>query len=177
MGHFFSDDVLTHMRKTNPQSLEAIVSEFPIKLKRAMYAAAERGNLKTGTWVNCGFNAAGKVIGVSNINSNSKAAAVFNISDTLVSRFITKWDGFRMDSSHLSDLLKSALLTVGIETPPDALKEQRKTGVIIYTDTVYKSAQTKFLEELEQADTPADLGITNAEFAAAADFVHDLVST
>lgn len=172
---FFPEEARTHFRKQNPYSLEAIISEFPVKAKKAMYAAAEKGGLKTGTWVNCGWNAAGKMID-EQVSSTSAAATAFGVPESLVTRFIHMWDGFHMGSPALSELLKSAILTVGIAVPPEDLAEQRKTGVVVYTGLVYKGAQTKFLEELAAAETPADLGITDEEMAAAAAFVDELVS-
>lgn len=178
---YFSPEVHEHFRRTDPfgtgshhrDSLEAIVSQFPVPLKQALYAASEKGRLNNGTWDDCGFNAAGKAVG-QRVTSHQAAADAFNIPVQLVTRFIDKWDSLRLSQTGLSRLLKSVLLDVGVMVP--VAEYVREPGTIVIDVMAFKGAETEFIEQLAAASTPADLGISDEEFEAAASMVHDLVT-
>lgn len=173
---FFSDEVHEHFHKTDRGSLEGIISEFPIKLKRAMYAATEFGRIGANRWeargasVGCAFHRAGEVEG-EYIVDTAAAAKVFDTPQRLVSRFITKWDTIKASDTSRARILKDALLAVGIETPPwDGEGEHN----VVIASIAFKGAETKFLEQLEAVDSVADLvhlGFTEDDFDVANELV------
>lgn len=162
-------------------SLEQIVSQFPVQLKQAMYAAAELGSMRAGTWNGCAFNKAGDIEG-KDVASVASAARAFNVSQSLVERFIRVWDSKRhIPDSGRTALLKRILTNVGISTPPDAYRQTESSDgpvVTVIDEVVYKGEQTKFIEALEKASTLEDfvkMGL-NEEVLDEAKALVDLVS-
>lgn len=165
MGNFFPEDALEYQRKTDTYGLKSIIEQFPVKLKKALYAAAKTGHVKSGTWNGCAFNKAGKQVGIS-ISSSNRAAGVFNIQEDLVTQFIRRWDSINLGSAKRADLLMRVLENIGITTPLDNAKPNHpidNLSPIVFNYEVYKSSQTKFIEELETVKTIEDLGISQEE--------------
>lgn len=133
--------------------LEAIVAEFPPKLKQAMYAAANHGVLKRGTWNNCAFNAADKVLklgeagtssdGDGYVSSIKKAAEVFGIKETQVKHFIRVWDTRPGSDKECTEFLKETILKVGLFSEPG------KSLPKIIKKRIYTSEETRMKEEFE----------------------------
>ena len=132
--------------------LKSVVAPFPPQLKQAMYAAAEKGLIKRGTWDGCAFNAAGAHVG-ENVSAISTAARAFGVDETIVQRFITAWDGMVGTDERCTGLLKAALLNVGLTedmTIPSRVKR-------VIRGYAYKSLETQFHEELANVESIADL--------------------
>lgn len=174
---FFSDEQRKQMRGFSfPKgSLEHIVSQFPIPLKQAMFAASQTGRLNFRSWNNCAFNAAGKAVDAE-VNSTLAAAQTFGITTRLVADFISKWDGLNTSPERLPAVLKNAILDVGITTPPEVYRRQEHDGTLVIDHTVFKGSQTEWLEQLESVDNLADLGISDEEVAAVAGMVGELAA-
>lgn len=178
-SQFFPPEVHDHFKKTETGSLEAIVSGFPIQLKKVMYAVAEKGKVTGKRWVGsdgtgCAFNEAGKIAG-SQVTSTFAAAKAFGVSESLVSRFISTWDSMNLTDKGRATLLKRVLTDVGVETPPGYANNNGRSTVI--NSYAFKGAQTQFLEQLETVETVADMGFSDEEIQAASDLVDSLVGT
>lgn len=163
---FFPPEALSHHRKHNPNSLDNIIVQFPIKLKKALYAVAEKGDIKARTWNGCALNQAGLEYNKT-VHASQQAARAFNISETLVNRFIRRWDSFLMSSPNRAKLLKETLIRIGITVPPEQYST-RSEGTVVFDFTPFKSLQTRFIEELDDVKTINDIpGMSFSEISAA----------
>lgn len=158
---FLPDGAVEHHRSmtTGGNPLTNVVRGFNPGLKQAMYAAAEKGLIKRGTWDGCAFNAAGETVGQP-VASFTSAARAFNVPEALVERFVRVWDGMKGSDQRCTGLLKAALLDVGLTeelTVPARVKR-------IVRGYAYKSLETKFHEQLAEVESIADLpGMDNVK--------------
>jgi hypothetical protein len=153
MGRFLPTEALIHGKvQSSASGLKDVVSKFPPNLKQAMYAAATKYDLKRGTWNGCAFNEAGYEVG-GEATSTASAAEVFGISTGLVTEFINTWDADTRTDRERTAYLKDLLLEVGLTTPVEV--EGKK--VTVFSSTVFKGTQSKFIEELESVNSLADL--------------------
>jgi len=185
---YFPKEALEHHRRTTKSTftpLEQIISEFPVRLKQAMLAAAEHGHLRARTWSGCAFNKAGEVAGTNTkVTSTRSAATAFGVAESLVERFINVWDSkLRMDDESRASLLKRCLLNVGVSTPPGKYTIDTTTphvfGTVVIVETVYKGEQTKFIEALDKAETLEDfvaMGLDEEALDEAKGLVDQLVN-
>lgn len=183
---YFPEDAMKHINHREPTSLEGIVAQFPPNLKQAMYSAATKGaGLASSRWgregngkPGCAFHEAGRAADPNiSITSITTAAAVFGISEGLVQRFITTWDGMHIATeTGRANMLKQILLDVGVTTPIAEI-DHANDSVVVISDVVYKGTQTQFVEALEKVDTIVDLGFDVDEAVAADDLVSLLVPT
>ena len=110
--------------------LVGVVQPIPAKGRRALYAAANAGLLRRGTWDGCAFNRAGLEIGIP-IRSRGEAAHAFGTTPEAVRDFIEVWDRLWGSNRHCTQLLRDALEHVGLfddadegaTVPGDALAE------------------------------------------------------
>ena len=93
--------------------LISVVQPFDHDLRRALYAAANLGSLRRRTWNGCAFNRAAAILGME-VNHLSGAADAFQLPVQRVNDFITTWDRLRGSDGHCTELLRDALLTVGL---------------------------------------------------------------
>ena len=126
---FLPQEAVDHHKSVyaSQNSLRSVVAPFPPQLKQAMYAAADRGLIKRGTWDGCAFNAAGEQIN-KHVTASTHAARAFGVSTSVVDRFIRTWDSMKGSDVRCTGLLKSALLDVGLATPmtiPGRVEEDR----------------------------------------------------
>src|SRR4051794_4414055 len=87
------------------------------KGKQAIYAATNEGTLKRRSWNGCAFNQAGLLLGET-ITGRRQAAKVVGTTPQVVSRFISVWDQLRGSDQQCTELLRDAILTVGLFTEP-----------------------------------------------------------
>lgn len=124
-----------------------IISEFPVKLKKAMYASANKGTIRQRTWNNCALNAASKLEEAafsSSVSSTTKAAEVFRITPAQAGNFIRIWDNIDSEEYNPTEVLKQTILEVGIFRKPG----ERLPRIV--KKRVYTSQITKDREEFEK---------------------------
>ena len=90
-----------------------VVEPFDHELRRALYAATNSGSLRRRTWNGCAFNRAAAILGLE-VNHLSGAADTFELPVQRVNDFITTWDRLRGSDAHCTELLRDALLVVGL---------------------------------------------------------------
>lgn len=134
-------------------SLTQAVARLSVLAKQAMYAAAKKGLIERGTWDGCAFNKAGEETG-KYVHSSSAAAAAFDMPVQDVQVFIKCWDQTSqyMNPQEARQSLIEAIEASGICTPPST---NRRTRVV--RGFAFKSAATKFAEELESGDLTVDM--------------------
>lgn len=116
-----------------------VIKDFSPSLKQAMFAAANKGVIRRGTWNNCGLNAAGKELEIAGIASIEAAAKAFGISPAIATKFIQIWDAMPGTNEECTEWLKEQILAVGLFTTPlDVLPRiiRRKTFVAQTTEEV-----------------------------------------
>lgn len=132
--------------------LEDLIAEFPVRLKQAMYAAANKGTIRRGTWDHCALNAADKMmkLGVENfsrgqtpdfVHSTKMASQAFGITNAQASHFIRIWDSRGGTDEQCTEYLKECILKAGLFTEPGSKLPR------IVTKRVYTSEETKVQEE------------------------------
>jgi len=90
-----------------------VLRPFDHDVRRALYAATNSGSLRRRTWNGCAFNRAAAILGIE-VNHLSGAAEAFELPVQRVNDFITTWDRLRGSDSHCTELLRDALLAVGL---------------------------------------------------------------
>jgi hypothetical protein len=131
--------------KANLVTLQAVTKALPENVQAAFLIAAKKGTIKQGTWDGCAFNAAGQVVDpTGNVNSFSKAAALFKCDPNLVSKFIGVWDTHHSvaNSTPTLDLIK-CLTSEKSFIDPEAKK--REMTIVVYASTL-KALSTAFDE-------------------------------
>ena len=104
--------------------LIAVVAPFDHRARQALYAATNDGRLKRGTWDGCALNRASAKLG-NVIRGQVEAAELFNAPREVVSRFIHTWDTLRGNDARCTELLRDAILALGLfpdtgeESEPD----------------------------------------------------------
>jgi hypothetical protein len=93
--------------------LVPVVRPLPGRGRRALYAAANAGMLRRGTWDGCAFNRAGTVIGLP-VRSRGEAAYVFGTTPEAVRQFVEVWDRLWGSNRRCTQLLREALEHVGL---------------------------------------------------------------
>lgn len=145
---FFPEGASKMFRSKNP--LQRVVDPLPTRARSAMYAAAQKGLIKRGTWDDCAWNAASIIEGQP-ASSTQAASQVFDCPPRLVDNFIQVWDGLSGSDHRCTQLLIDAIESVGVT-------ENRPVGMArVIRGTVYKSADTKFKEQLDAVENIADL--------------------
>ena len=93
--------------------LVPVLQSFDHELRRALYAATNSGSLRRRTWNGCAFNRAAAILGMEVTHLNG-AADAFHVPVARVNDFVTTWDRLRGSDSHCTELLRDALLAVGL---------------------------------------------------------------
>lgn len=93
--------------------LVEVVRPLPAKGRRALYAAANGGQLRRGTWDGCAFNRAGDVVGVP-VHSRGEAAHAFGTTPEAIRQFVDVWDRLWGSNRRCTQLLREALEHVGL---------------------------------------------------------------
>lgn len=137
-------------------TLEKVVADLNPAAKQAMYAAANKGLIRRGTWDGCAFNAGGYEVGDNNVTSYFAAAKAFGLDEKKVVNFIRVWDGLNGDDETCTNRLKAAILAAGLYTEPGESSSRR-----ILRQTIYKSQETQMREKFEAQI--ADLDMSDLE--------------
>jgi hypothetical protein len=93
--------------------LVPVVRPLSPSARQALLQAANHGVLRRGSWQGCAFNIAGAEVGTP-VRSRGEAACVFSTSPDDVRRFIEVWDKIWGSNRYCTDLLRSALVHVGL---------------------------------------------------------------
>jgi hypothetical protein len=93
--------------------LVSVVRALPVQGRRALYAAANRGHLRRGTWNGCAFNRAGEMLGVP-VRSRAEAAVALGTTDEVIDRFLEVWDGLSGSNRNCTAILRDALEHTGL---------------------------------------------------------------
>lgn len=93
--------------------LVPVVRPLPARGRRALYAAANAGLLRRGTWNGCALNRAGIAAGVP-VRSRGEVALAFGTTPEAARRFIEVWDRLWGSDRHCTQLLREALEHVGL---------------------------------------------------------------
>lgn len=93
--------------------LVPVVRPLSARGRRALYAAANAGLLRRGTWNGCALNRAGMAAGAP-VRSRGEAALAFGTTPEAVRRFIEVWDLLWGTNRHCTQLLREALEHVGL---------------------------------------------------------------
>lgn len=125
-------------------TLDQVVAKLNPKTKQAMYAAANKGLIRRGTWDGCAFNAAGHEVEAS-IASIGKASQTFELSESVVSNFIDVWDRLQGDDEEATDKLKGAILKAGLFS-----ETNESNGRRFLRETVYRSYENRMKDQFEQ---------------------------
>jgi len=133
-------------------SLDAAVAKLNPKTKQAMYAAANKGIIKRGTWDNCAFNAGGIEVGTDGVRSYQAAAQTFGVSQETVAQFISVWDKLRGTDVEATEKLKEAILKAGLYA-----EANESSGRRILRETVYRSYEARMKEQFDALVEGLDL--------------------
>lgn len=93
--------------------LVPVVRAFPAPGRRALYAAANTGMLRRGSWNGCALNQAGTAVGLP-VRSRGEAAYALGASPDAVRRFVEVWDRLWGSNRRCTQLLREALEHVGL---------------------------------------------------------------
>ena len=93
--------------------LVPVLQCFDHELRRSLYAATNSGSLRRRTWNGCAFNRAAAILGME-VNHLNGAADAFQVPVARVNDFVTTWDHLRGSDSRCTELLRDALLAVGL---------------------------------------------------------------
>jgi hypothetical protein len=104
-------------RRTIPEPgrnpLVPVVQALPARGRRALYAAANGGQLRRGTWNGCAFNRAGDVLGTP-VRSRGEAALALGTTPDVIRRFLEVWDRLWGSNRYCTALLRDALEHAGL---------------------------------------------------------------
>ena len=93
--------------------LVEVVRPLPAHGRRALYAAANTGQLRRGSWDGCAFNRAGDAIGLA-VRSRGEAAHAFGTTTEVIRQFVDVWDRLWGSNRRCTQLLRDALEHVGL---------------------------------------------------------------
>lgn len=144
---YFPEGAHKLFRTRNP--LSRVVGNLPPSARSAMYAAAEKGVIKRGTWNGCAWNAAGAHHGLETRSVNA-AARQFNCSPQVVSDFIQVWDRLRGSNTSCTSILKDAIEKVGIT-------QNRPKGTLVVAGRAFTGSETRFKEQLKSVTDIRDM--------------------
>ena len=104
-------------RRTMPEPgrnpLVPVVQALPARGRRALYAAANGGQLRRGTWNGCAFNRAGDMLGTP-VRSRGEAALALGTTPDVIRRFLEVWDRLWGSNRYCTAMLRDALEYAGL---------------------------------------------------------------
>ena len=102
------------MRKGSRRNpLVPVVRQFPPRGRRALYAAANAGLLRRGSWDGCALNRAGAAMGVP-VRSRGEAAFAFDTTPEVARQFVEVWDRLWGSNRRCTQLLRDAIEQAGL---------------------------------------------------------------
>ena len=111
--------IMTRDSRRNP--LVPVVRQFPAHGRRALYAAANAGLLRRGSWDGCALNRAGAGLGLA-VRSRGEAAHAFDTTPEVARQFVEVWDRLWGSNRRCTQMLRDAIEEVGLFDEDD---EQR----------------------------------------------------
>ncbi|MDQ3943710.1 MAG: hypothetical protein M3357_00855 [Actinomycetota bacterium] len=90
-----------------------MVRQFPAHGRRALYAAANAGSLRRGSWEGCALNRAGAAVGL-NVRSRGEAAYAFGITPETARQFVEVWDRLWGSNRRCTQMLREAIEQAGL---------------------------------------------------------------
>lgn len=102
---------MTRSSRRNP--LVPVVRRFPAHGRRALYAAANAGLLRRGSWEGCALNRAGAEVGL-NVRSRGEAAYAFDTTPEVARQFVEVWDRLWGSNRRCTQMLRDAIEDAGL---------------------------------------------------------------
>lgn len=102
---------MTMGSKRNP--LVPVVRQFPAQGRRALYAAANSGLLRRGSWEGCALNRAGAAVGLP-VRSRGEAAYAFDTTPEIARQFVEVWDRLWGSNRRCTQMLRDAIEQAGL---------------------------------------------------------------
>ncbi|MGH8990698.1 MAG: hypothetical protein ACRDZ7_04135 [Acidimicrobiia bacterium] len=90
-----------------------VVRQFPPGGRRALYAAANAGLLRRGSWEGCALNRAGAAVGVP-VRSRGEAAYAFDTTPDIARQFVEVWDRLWGSNRRCTQMLRDAIEEAGL---------------------------------------------------------------
>jgi hypothetical protein len=101
------------MRDSRRNPLVPVVRQFPARGRRALYAAANAGHLRRGSWEGCALNRAGAAVGLD-VRSRGEAAYAFHTTPEIARQFVEVWDRLWGSNRRCTQLLREAIEQAGL---------------------------------------------------------------
>jgi hypothetical protein len=111
---------MTKGSRRNP--LVPVVRQFPARGRRALYAAANAGLLRRGSWEGCALNRAGAAVGVP-VRSRGEAAYAFDTTPEIARQFVEVWDRLWGSNRRCTQMLRDAIEQAGLFEDEASLPE------------------------------------------------------
>jgi hypothetical protein len=102
---------MTRDSRRNP--LVPVVCQFPAQGRRALYAAANAGLLRRGSWEGCALNRAGAAVGLP-VRSRGEAAYAFDTTPDVARQFVEVWDRLWGSNRRCTQMLREAIEQAGL---------------------------------------------------------------
>lgn len=102
---------MTRDSRRNP--LVPVVRQFPPQGRRALYAAANAGLLRRGSWDGCALNRAGATVGLD-VRSRGEAARAFETTPEVARQFVEVWDRLWGSNRRCTQMLREAIEYAGL---------------------------------------------------------------
>lgn len=101
------------MRESRRNPLVPVVRQFPPRGRRALYAAANAGLLRRGSWEGCALNRAGVALGMP-VRSRGEAAYAFDVTPEIARQFVEAWDRLWGSNRRCTQMLREAIEEAGL---------------------------------------------------------------
>ncbi len=101
------------MRGSRRNPLVPVVRQFPARGRRALYAAANAGLLRRGSWEGCALNRAGAAVGMP-VRSRGEAAYAFDVTPEIARQFVEAWDRLWGSNRRCTQMLREAIEQAGL---------------------------------------------------------------
>lgn len=132
-------------QQTQSTAFENAVRWLNPAAKQAFYGAAASRTIARRTWNGCAFNAGGEELGIKGVSSVAKAAEVFDLPEKSVSNFIKHWDALSGTDIQCNEMLKDAILKVGLFSPRGS---KRLRTLVFKAQTESESAALAQIENI-----------------------------
>ncbi len=118
---------MTRDARRNP--LVPVVRQFPARGRRALYAAANAGLLRRGSWDGCALNRAGTAVGLE-VRSRGEAAYALDTTPEVARQFVEVWDRLWGSNRRCTQMLRDAIEHAGFFDEEDASLAAPEPGKI-----------------------------------------------
>ena len=122
--------ILPKVSQPDRNPLVPVVRPFPASGRRALYAAANSGLLRRGSWNGCALNRAGVEVGLP-VRSRGEAAYALGASPDAVRGFLEVWDRLWGSNRRCTQLLRDALEHVGLFAEDELSRPQEPDAAAV----------------------------------------------